>query len=98
MKGVAKFKYFQKKPTNKNFKSKYFKNTLTWENVLPFGLECFVFRLLRKNVNIKIHGIITVPVLLYGYKPVSLTLGGCEPRVFEERALSNIFEPNRREE
>lgn len=57
-----------------------------------------MFRLLRKNVKIKIYGIIKVPVLLYGYKPVSLTLRGREPKVFEKRALNSMFEPKRRKE
>jgi hypothetical protein len=55
-----------------------------------------VSRLLHKNVKIKIYGIITVHVLLYGYKPVSLTFRGREPSVFEKRALINIFEPKTR--
>lgn len=95
---MAKFKYFRKKPSNKNFKNKYSKNTLIWENALRFGSECFVLRLLRKNVKIKVYGVITVPIILYGYKPVFLTLRRGELRVFEKRALNNIFEAKEREE
>jgi hypothetical protein len=35
---------------------------------------------------------------LYGYKPVFLTLRRGELRVFEKRALNNIFEAKEREE
>ena len=50
--------------------------------------------LLSKNVKIKIHGPIILPVVLYGCETWSLTLREeCRPRVFENRMLRKIFVP-----
>jgi hypothetical protein len=54
--------------------------------------------LLSKSVRIKIHGTITLAVVLYGFQTWSLTLReGCRLRVFENRVLRRIFGPKRHE-
>jgi hypothetical protein len=54
--------------------------------------------LLSKNVTIKIHRTITLPVVLYGCETWSLTLReDCRLRVLENRVLRRIFGPKRDE-
>jgi hypothetical protein len=56
--------------------------------LLSFGAECFVFRLAIKNINIKIHRTVILPVVVYGCETWLLTL--MEERrvsVFENRVL-----------
>jgi hypothetical protein len=49
---------------------------------------------LSKNLNIKIHRTIILPVVLYGCETWSLTLTEeCRLRVFENRVLRRIFGP-----
>jgi hypothetical protein len=49
-------------------------------------------RLLSKNVKIKIHRTIMLPVVLYGCETWSLTLKEeCRLRVFENKVLRRIF-------
>jgi hypothetical protein len=56
------------------------------------------FSLLPKNVDIKIHRTIILPVVLYGCENWSLTLReGCRLRVFENKELRRIFGPKRDE-
>jgi hypothetical protein len=53
--------------------------------------------LVYRNINIKIHGSIILPVVLYGYETWSLTLREEHRlRVCEKRVLK-IFEPKREE-
>jgi hypothetical protein len=54
--------------------------------------------LLCKNLKIKIYRTIILPVVLYGYETLSLTLRKeCRLRVFENRVLTRIFGPKRDE-
>ena len=58
----------------------------------------FVFRLLSKNLKIKIYRTITLPVVLYGCENWSLTLREERKlRLFENRVLRRIFGPRRDE-
>jgi hypothetical protein len=51
-------------------------------------------RLLSKNVKITIYKTIILPVVLYAYETLSLTLREeHRPRVFENRVLRKIFGP-----
>jgi hypothetical protein len=51
---------------------------------------------LSKNVEIKIHKTIILPIVLYGCETLSLTLGEeHRPRVFENRVLRRTFGPKR---
>jgi hypothetical protein len=55
-------------------------------------------RLLYRNVKVKIHKTIILPVVLYGCETWSLTLREEHRlRVFENRVLRRIFEPKRDE-
>jgi hypothetical protein len=66
-------------------------------------LYCFVegllsFRLLSRNVKVKIYRTIILPVVLYGYESWSLTLREEHKlRVFENRVLRRILAPKRYE-
>ena len=61
--------------------------------MLSFGAESSS-SLLSKNVNIKVHRSIILPVVLYGCETWSLTLREeCRLRVFENRVLRRIFGP-----
>jgi len=64
-------------------------------------IRCIIFCLLvcyPKSLEIKIYKTIILPVVLYGCETWSLTLREeRRPRVFENRALRRIFEPNRDE-
>ena len=56
-------------------------------------------RLVSKNLKIKIHRTIILPVVLYGCETWSLTLRDeRRQRVFENRVLSRVFGPKRDEE
>jgi hypothetical protein len=55
-------------------------------------------RLLSRNLKVKIHRTIILPVVLYGYETWSLTLREeYILRVFEKRVLRKIFGPKRDE-
>jgi hypothetical protein len=54
------------------------------------------FRLLSRNVKVKIHKTVILPVVLYGCETWSLTLREEHRlRVFENRVLKRIFGPKR---
>jgi len=56
------------------------------------------YRLLSKNIKIKIYRNIILPVVLYGCETWSLTLREeCRLRMFENRVLRRIFWPKRDE-
>ena len=56
------------------------------------------FCVLSKNLKIKIYRIIIMPVILYGYETLSLTLREeSRLRVFDNRLLRRIFGPKRDE-
>ena len=55
-----------------------------------------LFRLLSKNLKIKVYETIILAVLLYGGETLSLTLREeCGLRVFENRILRRIFGPKK---
>jgi hypothetical protein len=61
-------------------------------------IQSRTFCLLSKNVKIKIHKTIILPVVLYGCETWSLTIRELHRlRVFENRALRNIFGQKRDE-
>ena len=54
------------------------------------------FRLLAKDLKIKIYETIILPVVLYGYVTWSLTLREkCRLKLFENRILRRIFGPKK---
>ena len=67
---------------------------------MHFTIPCSISysSLLSKNVKIKIHRTIILPVVLYGCETWSLTLTEkCRLRVFENKVLRRIFGPKRDE-
>jgi hypothetical protein len=55
-------------------------------------------RLLSKNIKIRIHKTIILPVVLYGYETFPLTIREEHRlRMFENRVLRRIFGPKREE-
>jgi hypothetical protein len=62
--------------------------------LLSFGAECFVLQFVSKNIKIKIHINIILPVLLYACETWSLTLR--EERSYKS-VLKKIFGPRREE-
>jgi hypothetical protein len=66
--------------------------------LLPFCPEPLSSLLLSKNVNIKTHKTIILPVVLYGSETWSLTLREENSlRVFKNRVLRRIFKLKRDE-
>jgi hypothetical protein len=60
--------------------------------MLPFGPETLSFRLLSRNVKVRIYKTVMLPVILYECETLSLTIREeCRLRVFENRLLRKIF-------
>jgi len=85
--------------TNKNFLQEGIKRRLKPGNACYHSVQNLSSStLLFKNIRIKIYRTVIFSVILYGFKSWSLTLREeRRPRVFENRALSRIFGPNRNE-
>jgi hypothetical protein len=67
--------------------------------LLLFSPKSFVFRLITKNLKIKIYKTVILPVVLYGCETWSLTLREeYRLRVFENRVSGKIFGPKREED
>jgi hypothetical protein len=67
--------------------------------LLLFRPKSFVFRLISKNLKIKIYKTVILSVLLYGCETWSLTLGEERRlRVFENRVVRRTFGPKREED
>jgi hypothetical protein len=67
--------------------------------LLLFSPKSFVFPSHIKNLKIKIHKTVILPVILYGWETWSLTLREEHRlRVFENRVLRRIFGPKREED
>ena len=66
--------------------------------MLPFGAEYFVLQFTSKNIKIKIHRNIILPVVEHGCETWSLTLREERRlRVSENRVLRRIYRPKRDE-
>ena len=64
--------------------------------MLSLGAESLSSSVLPKNIKIKIHGIVILPVVLYGCETCSLTLREERRlRVFDNRMPRRIFGPKR---
>jgi hypothetical protein len=60
--------------------------------LISFGAECFVFRFVSRNLNIKIYRILFFPVVMCRCGTLSVTLREEHRlRVFENRVLRRIF-------
>jgi hypothetical protein len=88
---VAKFKYVRTTLTNQNDIHNEIRECL-----LLFSPKSFVFLSHIKNLKIKIYKIVILPVVLYGCKTWSVTLGEeYGLRISENRVLRKIFGPKR---
>jgi hypothetical protein len=95
---VARPKYFGVTIPNQNLIHEEIKSRLHLENAYYYPVQNLSFHLLSKNLKIKIHMIIILPVVLYGCETWSLTLSEEHRlRVFENRVLKRIFGPKREE-
>jgi len=96
---VEEFKYLGATLTNQNSIQEEIKSRLKLGNACYYSVQNLLsFRLLSKNLKIKIYRTIILPVVLYGCETWSLTLRGERRlRVFQNRVLRRIFGPKRDE-
>jgi hypothetical protein len=92
---VAQFKYLGTTVTNENLIQKKIKRRLNSGNPCYDSVQNLLsYRLLSKNVTIRIYKSIILPVVLCGRETCSLTIREEHiPRVFENRVLRRIFGP-----
>jgi len=86
---VEKFKYLGKTLTNENFVREEIKSRLKSGNACYYSVQNLLsFSLLSKNIKIKIHRTIILPVVLYGCETWLLTLREERRlRMFENKVL-----------
>ena len=96
---VEWFIYFGANVTNPNSIDEEIKSRLNVGNACYHLLQNLLsFSLLSKNMKIKTYRTLTLPVLLYGWKAWSLTMGEKHRlTVFENRVLKKIFGTKRDE-
>jgi hypothetical protein len=94
---VAKFKYLGMTLTSQNDIHDEIKSRLNSGSACYYSVQnLFSSCLISKNLKIKIYKTVILPVVLYGCKTWSLTLGEEHRlRVFENRVLRKIFGPER---
>jgi hypothetical protein len=94
---VVKLKYLETAKTNKNLIHDEIKSRLNSGNACCHSVQNLLSScLLPKNVKIRIHKTIILPVVLYGCETWSLTLNEeYRMKVFENRVLRRIFELKR---
>jgi hypothetical protein len=90
---VSQAKYTRTTVTNQNLIQEEIKRRINSGNACYHSVQNLLsFRLLSKNVNIRIYKTIILPVVLYGCETWSLTLREVHSwRVFENRVLRRIF-------
>jgi hypothetical protein len=96
---VEEFKYLGTILTDKNSIQEEIKSRLKLGNACCHSVQNLLsFRLLSKNLTIKIYRSIILPMVLYGCETWSLTLREEHRlRVFENRVLRRVFGPKRDE-
>jgi len=96
---VEQFKYLGTTLTNQNYIQEEIKSRLKSGNTCCHSVQNLLSSsLLSKNLKIKIHRIIILPVVLYGCETWSLILREKRRlRAFENRVLRRIFGPKRDE-
>jgi sorting nexin-29 len=92
---MEKFKYLGTTLTDQNDIYDEIKSRLNSGNAYYYSVQYLLSsRLISKNLNIKIHKTVILPVVLYGCEIWFLTLGEEHRlRVFENRVLRKIFGP-----
>jgi len=96
---VKTFKYLGSLLKNQNSIQEEIKYRLKAGNSCYYSVQTLLsYRLLSKNLKIKIYKTIILPVVLYGFETWSLTLREkSRLRVFENRIRRQIFGPKRNE-
>jgi hypothetical protein len=96
---VAKFKYPGTTLTDQNHMHEEIKSNLNSGKTCYHSVQSLLSSgLLTKNLKVKIHKTVILPVVLYGCETWSLTLREEHRlRVFEKRVLRRIFGPKRDE-
>jgi hypothetical protein len=96
---VAKFKYQGMTLTDQNCMYEEIKSRLNSGNACCCSVHSLLSsRLLSRNVKVKIYKTIILPIVLYGFETLSVTLReGHRRRVFENWVLRRIFGPKRDE-
>jgi hypothetical protein len=97
---VARFKYLGTTLTDQSYMHEEIKSRLNSGNACCRLVHSLLsYRLLARNVKVKIYTTIILPVVLHGCETWSLTLREEHRlRVFENRVLRRIFGPKRGEE
>jgi hypothetical protein len=97
IKRVQEFKYLETTLTDQNSIQEEIKSILKLGNACYHSVQNLLsYRLLSKNLKIKIYRTIILPVVLYGCEAWSLTLREERRlRVFENRVLRRVFGPKR---
>jgi hypothetical protein len=97
---VATLKYWGTTLTNQNDIHDEIKSRLNSGNACYYSVQNLLsFRLISKNLNIKVYKTVILPVVLYGCETWSLTLREEHRlRVFENSVLRKIFGPKREED
>jgi hypothetical protein len=94
---VEEFKYLGTTLTSDNFIQEEIKSRFKSGNACYHSVQFVVFQFAIKNLKIKIHRTIILPVILYGCETWYLTLREERRlRVFENRVLRRIFGPRRK--
>jgi hypothetical protein len=96
---VEEFKYLGTKLTDQNSIQEEIKSRLKLGNACYHSVQNILSsRLLSKNLKIKIHRTIILPVVFYGCETWSLTLREeCRLRMIENRVMRRVFGPKRDE-
>jgi hypothetical protein len=94
---VSQFKYLETALTNQNLIQGEIKRRLNSDNACYLSVQNLSSsRLLSKNIKIRIHKTILLPVVRYGCKTWCLVLREEHKlRLFERRVLRRIFGPKR---
>jgi hypothetical protein len=97
--GVAKFKYLGTTFTDQNYMHEVIKSRLNSGNTCYHSVQSLLsFRLLSRNVKVKIYKTKILSVVFYGRETWSVTLSEEHTlKVFENRVLRRIFGPKRDE-